>query len=73
VVHTFGKEIGDTRFEVARLEAELLHFVTHCGHGMDQGTEEGDNCAVGEGDVSYLAKGGYGELLGLETTQLPSL
>jgi len=60
VIHTFREGIGDTRLEVACLETELLHFLTHCRHGMDQGIEEGKDCAICEGDVSYLAKGGYG-------------
>jgi len=59
--------------EVACLETELLHFLTHCGHGMDQGTEEGKDGAIREGDVSYLAKGGYGELLCSEASELSCL
>ena len=73
VVHTFREGIGDTRLEVARLEAVLLHFFTHCGHAMDQGTVEEKDRAIGEGDVSYLAKGGYGNLLGREASELPCL
>ena len=73
MVHTFREGIGDTRLEVACLEMELLHFLTHCGYSMDQGTEERKDCAIREGDVSYLAKGGYGELLGGEASELPCL
>ena len=40
---------------------------------MDQGAEEGKDCAIRQGDVSYLAGGGYGELLGGEASELPCL
>ena len=37
---------------------------------MDQGAEEGENCAVGEEDVADLPKGGYGERLRREACEL---
>jgi len=73
VVYTFREGIGDRRLKVAYLETELLHLLIDCGHGMDQGTEEGKDCAIREGDLSYLAQGGYGELLGREVSELPWL